>query len=259
MRILVSTTSLAATLMLGGCAMRSDVHRVEDSLLRMEARQDSIRREILEQLRRDADQNRATVRELGGDLRVRMDATDRQIARLEELTGHAHQSVADLGRTLEKTVDQRLAERLAATPRAADDTQTATASPCPPAAEAEPILEATREIVRRRVPATGTAREGAGEYIRCFPNAAGVSEARLLLAETYALEGRLDEARTAMLKVIEHHRGSPHATTARYRLGMIELEAGRPDAARPHFEQVLAESPNAPEARAAREALSRAR
>lgn len=68
----------------------------------------------------------------------------------------------------------------------------------------------------------------------------------MLLADAARLGGEASRARTALTAIRSRFAGTPHAAHAAFRLGRLDLGAGRPAAAAAWFERALAEDPEGP-------------
>lgn len=267
--LLFTLAALSAVALSAGCATKADVRSLQEQMLAMQARQDS----LLAEMKREEAETRSKITDevvaLGGMIRHNQQTTEERLARLETMTGYAQREVAQVQQQIRAGLEQirTQASAPATTPAVtvAADTEATVAAPapapsragCPATKDAAPILEATRELVRRRIPATTTAREGALEYIRCFADEPGIAEARLLLAETYVLDRDTDQAVARFGDVVRLSPKTAFAATALYRMGTIEADRGNKSEARRHLQRILDEFPSSAEARLATEALDR--
>jgi TolA-binding protein len=251
-----SLFSLIPALLLSGCATKYDIRGIEDALADVRAEQHAAeaRRRGAEQALRADLEGRLT--DIEGIVRAGQASTTAKLAQVEALTGVAQQRVTEV----ESQLRARLEAQLPASTGVATDSLISVSTPaaaCPPKADAGPILDASAELLRRRTPATATVREAATEYLRCFAGEAGAPRARLLLAESYALEGKTDQALGEFHAVATRHPRSTQAPTALYRMGAIEADRRGTSEARQHWQTLIRDYPNAPETRLAREALPR--
>jgi tol-pal system protein YbgF len=261
-----------------GCAMRSDVRRLEMQLLsqqREAARADSALTANLASIARLVQQlldslalQRDTLTRLRGDVRVELYNVQRQLVAIQELTGQSQQRLTELRAELERRSEQLAAALPApgapAQPAApgAPATQAGAAAPAAPGAPApgpaaqpgaEELIELSIQQLRRGSP--GTARVGLAEFLRRFPQHARAVDAEFFSGEAWAAEGRNDSAAAAYQRVVQRYPLSPRAPTALYRLGAAAQTAGRTAEARNHFARITTAYPNSEEATLARERL----
>ncbi len=86
---------------------------------------------------------------------------------------------------------------------------------------------------------------------------AGDAEARAMLAESYLVEGRYDDAIATYRRVVHDFDGTPQAESALFAEAQLELESARPVEAARALTRYLARWPNGRFAREAREKLDR--
>lgn len=241
------STLLVVTIALGGCALRSDVARVEDQLLTFQAeaaRQDSIRGarllEIVQLQQRILDSlegNSEAMRALRGDVANDLYAVQQQLVQLGELTGQSQRRLSELRAQLEAREEQ---------------IQTVTDTSAPPAASAEQIYEASLQQLRQG--STATARMGLSELLQTFPDHERVPDALYFIGESFASDSP-DSAAAYYRQVSERFPSSPRAASSLYKLGLI-AERRRDNAeARRAYEAVVSQYPQSDEAALARDRL----
>lgn len=246
-----------------GCATKKDFRQLEESMAEMRNQQGLQLQMILQSIKQENAASRDSLKErmvrMEGDLKRELLLTNRQLARLEELSGHGQQSLTDRIRELNAQLESIRRERERAAMDGTDgaDASRATSAPCPALSDAPRMLDLTRQLLRKQPTPVATARIGAQEYLRCFADQPGTPEAGLLLAETFVLENRHEEALKHFARVVELHPASPQAATAIYRQGAIEAERKNKDTARKHFQKVKEAYPSSQEARLAEEALKK--
>ena len=249
-------------LVAAGCAMRSDVVRLEQQLAtqRQErAHADSVTQtnysvlaRMLQQVADSLSAQQQTLQRMQGDLRFGLDNLQQQVVALQELTGQSQQRLTELR--------GQLSDRMAAPPAAAAAQPAAPApggAAAPPPAPAEPtadqLLDASLQQLRRGSP--GTARSGFAEFLRRFPDSPRVADALFFTGEAWSAERRGDSAQVAYRAVAERFPNSPRAASALYKLGLAALAAGHNAEARTAFSQVVSRFPGSEEAALARERL----
>lgn len=256
----LTIAALAGLVVLGACSTRSDLERVEETMIaefrELNERQDSLAREVREL--RSAVLDSLSAREgeaLGvrGELGRRLDQLREQIGRVAELTGQNQRTMA------------RLRQEIAGARTAGDS-----ASGTPPSSDsaaaggddggnggdggsATQLYEAALEQFRRG--AHSTARSGLREFLSEYPEHELAPDAQYYVAETYARSDQPREALEAYTRVVELYPGSRRAATALYKSGVLEAERGNLEDARVYFSRVVEGYPDSDEAELARERL----
>jgi tol-pal system protein YbgF len=260
--------TLAAAALLGGCAMKSDVTRVQNdvALLREEsARQDSARaRQLTELIRmqqRLVDSIGGTLKAMRGDVANDLYGIQQQLVQLQELTGQSQRRLTELRTQLEARGEQLAASSAtpagnppaSTTPR--DTTGGAPANvTAPPAgtASADQMYEASLGQLRRG--SASTARLGFRELLRTYPTSERVPDALYFVAESFRTENA-DSAAAYYDQVARTYPQSSRAASALYNLGLLHERAKRTAAARDAFQRVVATYPKSDEAALARDRL----
>jgi tol-pal system protein YbgF len=256
---------LAVVLLLTGCSTRSDLQRMEETMVaefrEVNQRQDSLAREIRELRRTFLDSLEAREGEtlgLQGELGRRLQEIQREIGRVAALAGQNQQ------------VLQQIRERALAggggAAAAADTTGGAAgqADGVPDSAAAggeeasgstDPrrLYEAALQQFRRG--SFGTARSGLREFLSQHPDHELAPDARFYVAETFARSDQPREALEQYSRVVELHPGSRRAAAALYKSGQLELDRGNVEDARVFFSRVVSGYPDSDEASLARERL----
>ena len=245
-----------AVLAAGGCAMRSDVVRIERQMVtqqQAQARADSLIAanvaglgRLLQSVADSLAAQQLRLTQLRGDPRTELYDIRQQLVAIQELTGQSQQRLSELRGQL----DQR---------RTAPDGPTITpggaVSPAAPSGDpnADQLMEISLQQLRRGSP--GTARAGFGEFLRRFPDHARVADAVYFTGEAWSAEQRADSAAVSYQAVIDRFPQSPRAASSLYKLALQSLAAGRNAEARERFNRVVTSYPNAEEAVLARERL----
>ena len=257
-RCLVRGLLLPVVLASTGCAMRSDVVRIERQLLtqqQADARADSLIASNVAGLARllqsvadslAAQQMRFT--QLRGDVRTELYDIRQQLVAIQELTGQSQQRLSELRTQLEQRRVEPEAPAL--TP---GGTAAAPAAPAGSDPGADQLMELSLQQLRRGSP--GTARAGFAEFLRRFPDHARAADALYFTGEAWAAEQRADSAGTAYQAVLDRFPQSPRAASSLYKLALQSLAAGRNAEARDRFNRLVTAYPSAEEVPLARERL----
>lgn len=267
-----------------GCALRSDLTRVERQLAAqtaqraaadsaMAANLSSIAR-MVQSLYDTLAMQQENVTRMRGDLRVELFNVQQQLVAIQELTGQSQQRLTEL----RSQMDDRFQSLLAAPPAAAvqpapgdsrpagnpaapaarDTTPTAAPAPAParPAApdpSADQLIDLSLTQLRRGSPTT--ARLGLAEFLRRFPDHPRAVDAEFFTGEAWSAERRADSAAASYRRVVQRYPASPRAAASMYKLGLIASQAGRAGEARTWFERVVSTFPTSQEAALARDQL----
>lgn len=259
--------ALGLALALGGCAMKSDVTRVQNevtALREVSARQDSARARQLGEIIRMQQQlfdslatTRETIRTLRGDVANDLYGVQQQLVQLQELTGQSQRRLTELRTQLEAR-----AEQLAATttppagspPPRTDTTAAAAAAPAPSGgnASADQMYEASLGQLRRG--SASTARLGFRELLKSYPTSDKVPDALYYIGESFRTENA-DSAAAYYDMVARNYPQSARAASALYNLGLLNERASRTAAARDAYQRVVQTYPRSDEAALARDRL----
>lgn len=285
-----SALLLALALATGGCAMRTDVVRLERQIASQQremSRADSARAAGLAAVARLvqglldslAVQQDALTR-LRGDLRGELFNVQQQLVVIQELTGQSQQRLSEL----RSQIDQRSGQvgvpespagqpapggappsAPGAAPPVPAGTTPSVAAPgalTPPGTPANPVtpeptadqlMELALQQLRRGSP--GTARVAFAEFLRRFRAHPRAADAEFFTGEAWAAEQRADSAAAAYRRVVDRYPASPRAASALYRLAVRALGAERRDEARTLFNRVVTAYPSSEEAALARDQL----
>lgn len=261
---LLASALMVATVVLGGCATRGDLRRVEEQLLLSRSenqRADSARGAQLGQViavQRDIMDSLAAVgRGIGefsrqlvtvrGDIANDLVNIQQQLVQVQALTGQSQQRLTELQTQLEARTEQ-----LNVAPSV--EGASPSAGPTPPAGSpsAEQIYNSSLQQLRRGSPAT--ARMGFRELLRLYPAHERAPDATYFLGETFAAESP-DSAVRYYTKVVESFASSPRAASALYKLGLLAERKKETERARGYFQRVVHDFPTSDEAALARDRL----
>ncbi len=260
---------LALMVSASGCAMRSDITRlqreVEQSRATSRAADSIISSNVvaLSRLLRSMSDSLQAQQQLliqsRGDMRVEMYNIQQQLVAIQELTGQSQQRLSELRSQLEERSSRIGPDATATTPAPVPSGAPATpgASPATPPASAEPgaeqLMDLSLQQLRRGSP--GTARAGLAEFLRRFPSHPRTVDALFFTGEAWAAEQQADSAAVSWRAVVQRFPQSARAPSALYKLGLQALAAGRTTEARDAFTRVVGTYPSSEEAALARERL----
>lgn len=249
MRIAALACALVA---LGGCALRSDVRRLEDEIAQVrdvQARQDRERARQLADVMRMQQQimdslgsTRTAMRALRGDVQNDLYGIQQQLVQLGELTGQSQRRLSELRTQLERRGEE-IAQSSAA------DTAAAAAATTP---SAEQMYETS--LGQLRLGSASTARAGFRELMKTHPTSERIPDAVYYIGQSFETENA-DSALVYYEQVAATHAQSPRAASALYHIGLIRERANRLDDARTVYRRVVSSYPNSDEAALARDRL----
>jgi tol-pal system protein YbgF len=232
-----------ATVTLGGCALRSDVRRLEDQLTTMQdqtAHRDSLLAGQLSQViamqQRTSDSLAAASAALAafrGETLGQLYDVQKQLLQVQELTGQSTRRLSELRGDLDARGQQLGA--------AAGGNATAIQ-----------MYEASLQELRRG--STGTARAGFRQFLQQYPEDAQAPDALYFIGESFATESP-DSAAAYYTQVADRYPTSIRAASALYRLGSMAETARDTAAARGYYQRLIAKYPTSNEAALARDRL----
>ena len=262
--------ALGLLFVLGGCATRGDVHRLEDAVLLMRAesaRRDSASaaevRSLVTLTQRTGDSVeaiRAQITQIKGDLSGELYAIAQQLVQVQELTGQSQQRLTELRTQLEARGEQIAEPTSGAAGGAAVLPPVSGGAPVPsPGAadtsagpSADQIYQASLQQLRRG--SVRTARTGFRELLRRYPQSAHAADGLYFIGESFAAESP-DSAQRYYQQVVDRYASSPRAATALYKLGLLAEQRRDPAGARSFYGRVIQSYPNSDEAALARDRL----
>ena len=261
-RLAPLSLALGTALALGGCAMKSDVTRVQNdvAVLREEnARQDSARARQLGEIIRMQQQlfdslatTRETIRTLRGDVANDLYGVQQQLVQLQELTGQSQRRLTELRTQLEARAEQLAASGAPGAAARPDSGAPAAAAPPTGNASADQMYEASLGQLRRG--SASTARLGFRELLRSYPTSDKVPDALYFIGESFRTENA-DSAGAYYDMVARSYPRSPRAASALYNLGLLNERAQKTAAARDAYQRVVQTYPKSDEAGLARDRL----
>jgi tol-pal system protein YbgF len=245
---------VALSIALGGCALKSDVRRVETEvvMLRQEtARRDSVRaarlteiitlqQELMDSLGTAVTQTQRTVRAMQGTVSNDLYNVQQQLVQLQELSGQSQQRLSELRAQVEARGQE-----------VARDTAAAVAGPVQ--ASAEQMYQASLQQLRRG--SLTTARLGFRQLVQAYPTSPRVPDALYFIGESFSAD-QPDSAVVYYQNVIGSHPGSARVAPSLFKLGLLAEQRGDRAQARTYFQRVVAEFPRSDEAALARDKLS---
>lgn len=242
-----STLLLAlATVASGGCALRSDVRRLEEQLTTMQdaqARQDSIQRAQLTQIlavqQRASDSlasvNRALVA-FRAELLGQVYDVQKSLLQVQELTGQSTRRLSEMRGDLDARGQQLTTE----------------GAPAATNATAVQMYEASLQQLRRG--SNATARAGFRQFLQQYPSAPEAPDALYFIGESYSQEAP-DSSAAYYNQVADKYPSSPRAASALYRLGAMAETAKDTTAARGYYQRLIKQYPTSNEAALARDRM----
>lgn len=244
----------AVTLVLAGCATKSDMAELRNTVTGEFEAERSQREALIAEIQ----ELRAVLldslnvqqrRDITGrvDLQRQIQDLNTNLAQLIELTGQTQRNLA-----LMSVPSGDSAGATGARPQgaAANPAMVATAPGDP-----QDLYEAALRQFRRG--SYGTAREALDQFIAEYPNHELAPDAQYFRAESFAEEGDAEMALNEYARVLELYPNSRRAPTALYKSGLLELRRGNVDDARTFFNRVVQGFPDSDEFELARRELER--
>lgn len=250
--IQVGSLALLAGAAAPACATKHDVRDLQAQLVAMQARQDSLYRQLQRQNREVLDSLRGTGEMLvrvRGDLGHQLLNIEQQMVQVQELTGQSQRRLQELNTNLQQSRENLAAQPPtdSAAPGAAPGGQ-----PDVGGGSAAELYALGRAQLQNG--ATSTARMAFQQLIRTFPDDTLAAAAQMGLAETYVREDP-DRAIRELDRVVELHPSSPRAPAALLRAAALLQDRGNVTRAREYLQRILARYPASPEASQARRRL----
>ncbi len=244
-------------MLLGGCALRSDLRKVEDEIAAVrdiQARQDAERARQLadvirlqQQMLDSIQSTRQAVRTLRGDFANDMYGVQQQLVQLGELAGQSQRRMSELRAQLEQR-----GEEIAQAQAAAADTTAGAPAPAQNTPSAEQMYETS--LGQLRLGSAGTARTGFRELMRAHPTSDKVPDALYYIGQSFETENA-DSALAYYDQVARNHPQSPRSASALYHIGLIRERANALSEAREAYQRVVSSYPDSDEAALARDRL----
>jgi tol-pal system protein YbgF len=245
---------LTASVALSGCALKSDVRRVETELAAIKA--ESAARDsataarlgdliMLQQTMLDSMQaGRRALVGVRGDLSGEHFTIQQLLVQVQELTGQSQQRLSELRAQLES-------ERAAPVGEVPSDMGGGVAPPAGGGPSAEQMYQVSVQQLRRG--SLGTARLGFRQLIQTHPSHERVPDAIYFLGETFPTQP--DSAGQYFSRVIREYPSSPRAPTALYKLGLFAEQRQDPAEATALYRRVVDQYPSSDAASLARDRL----
>lgn len=244
-----------AAVLLGGCALRSDLRKVEDEVAAVrdiQARQDAERARQLAEVMRTQQQlldsiasTRESMRALKGDVANDMYGVQQQLVQLGELAGQSQRRLSEMRAQLERRGEE-IAQAQAV------DTTGAAAAPAPSQPSADQMYETS--LGQLRLGSASTARTGFRELMRAYPTSDKVPDALYYIGQSFETENA-DSALAYYDQVARNHPQSPRSASALYHIGLIRERANALSEAREAYQRVVSQYPDSDEAALARDRL----
>jgi len=246
--------------LLGGCALKGDVRRVElqvaavkEDLNSAEAARkaqiDSLLALVAAVQQTLGAQQEYLVR-MRGDVRTDLLSVQQQLVTVQELTGQSQQRLTELRGRLEEQARQ---------PVPPVENPNPTGAPVGPSGNVTgpgPDRMYDLSLQQYRRGSLGTARLGFREFLRLYPTHDRAPDALFYIGETFGGENA-DSAGAVYQQVVKTYPNSPRAPSALYKLGLLAESRGNKAAARTYYQRVVAGYPRSDEANLARDKLQR--
>jgi len=243
----IASAFVLASVALGGCALRSDVRRLEDQVTTMQDEsnhRDSLLAAQLTQvlaLQRKAGDSLAAVQAsliaFRGETVGQLYDVQKQLLQVQELAGQSTRRLSELRGDLDARGQQ-----LSGAPAAGGAAS----------ASAIQMYEASLQQLRRG--SNATARAGFRQFLGQYPTASEAPDALYFIGESFGTEAP-DSAAAYYTQVAETYPASPRAASALYRLGAMAEAAKDTAAARDDYKRLIAKYPTSNEAALARDRL----
>jgi tol-pal system protein YbgF len=244
-------TAMAAVIVLGGCATKSDVRDLQDQLTALTASQDSLITELRIATRLTQDTLRTQsgqMFDLRGDVTSLLRDIQRQMGELRALTGENQRGIMSMR---DQVANMRGGG--AAGP----------AGPGGGGAAGEAMAGVDQNADQLWSVATGqlsrgsltTAQRAFEQFLRDHPNDPRAPDAHFFLADILAQQDRPDEAMRAFAEIQELFPSSPKVADALYRIAVLQIEAGDVDQARETLQRIINTYPESAIASIARDKL----
>lgn len=239
---------LAGTVPLTACATKKDMKLLREEIMLLQARQDSLYRELGSAVIDTMRSQSGLIMRVRGDLGNQLLALEEQLIQIQELTGQGQRQLTELRQQW-----QARAQEGGITP-------TTEAEAVPTTMGADEV-EQTYALGRQKFEegAVATARAAFASILTGAPTHPLAPDAQLQIAETYVAEGNYEQAYKEFDKVIELFANSPRAPTALYRAGLVAKGQGNIDKARTYFTRVQSGYARSDEARLAGDELQQLR
>lgn len=238
---------LASTVPLSACATKKDMKLLRDEIMFMQARQDSLYRELGSAVIDTMRSQSGLLLRVRGDLGNQLLALEEHLIQIQELTGQGQRQLSDLRQQWQA--------------RAQEGSGAPTPAAAVPTAMGEGEVEQTYALGRQKLGegAVATARAAFASILSGAPTHPLAPDAQLQIAETYVAEDNFEQAYKEFEKVIELFANSQRAPTALYRAGMVAKGQGNIEKARTYFTRVQSGYSRSDEARLAGEELQQLR
>jgi len=251
---------LIGVALLGGCALRGDVRRVELQVasLRADANAAEAARKaqvdsfiaLVAAVQQALAAQQAYLVQMRGDVRTDLLSVQQQLVAVQELTGQSQQRLTELRGRLE--VQARQPVPPVENPNPAGVPVGPSGRPAGPGPDQ--MYDLSLQQYRRG--SLGTARLGFREFLRVYPTDERAPDALFYIGETFAPENGVSAA-AVYQQVVKAYPNSARAPAALYKLGLGAEGRGNKAAARTYYQRVIAGYPRSDEANLARDKLQR--
>lgn len=235
---------LCAAVVVSGCATKKDLKQVRDELVVMQARQDSLFREMQRQNRMLLDTIRTAFvmqADAQGQTSFRFNELANQVSRTEEVLVQLQTLIGQLMDRLNRPI------------------QTAPQPGIPAGSSGDAAEAYGMGMTSMQEQSWAAARIAFQAVLDNYPDDPLAADAQFQIGETFAAEGDTVRAVAELQKVEARWSRSARAPEALLRAGILSEESGDKDAARTFYNRILQQFPSTDAERIAREHLNRIR
>lgn len=232
-RVLVT---MAAVLLLGGCATKSDIRDLRTEIQGLAARQDSLMAELNSAMLSAQDTIRgqsAQLFDFRGEIFRRLREIAQGLDRVEALTGENQRGIAGVRDQMANL------RRGAATPPPVETEAEGAVAPTVGAAggDAQGIFNAAVSQFNRGQ--LSTARTAFEQFLQGSPSHALAPDAHFFLADILVQEDRPEDALEAFQEIAELFPTAAKVPDALYRIALLQIELDRESDARATLERIV--------------------
>lgn len=248
--------TMAAVLMVGGCATKGDIRSLREELRDLALRQDS----LMMQLRQQTLSTQDTVRQQSnqivdfrGDISSQLRDIRQTLVRLEALAGESQRGIVGVR---DQLANMRRLPAVGTDAMGGSDTTSASSAVVPGAGVGPDPTSMFNAGVRQFNRGSFTAAKAAFDsFLQTFPNDELAPDAHYYLASILEQEDRPEDALSAFQKIPELFPTAGKVPDALYRIGMLQLDLGQQSDARETFTRVVNTYPDSDVATLAQEEL----
>jgi TolA-binding protein len=244
LRLGARALALALATPLAACATKQDMKLLRSEVVVLQARQDSLFRQLGVQVMDSLHAGQELMLRVRGDLGHQLLAMEQQLIQIQELTGQGQRQLGELRQ-------QWTARNQEVTTSGAVGGGAGAMSD----AEIEQAFALGQQKLQEG--AAATARAAFGQIVSSAPTHARAADAQIQVAESYVAEKNYATAYREFERVVELFPNSEKAPAALFRAGVVAGEEGNIERARRYFDRVRTGYPRTDEARLAGQELQK--